>query len=75
MVLPPQEEVKEDDPVQATAGAKRGRPQSEDIQLDLFNRPAGPPSRLLPPLEAAINIAGDIKQDTRMINGPGQFEA
>lgn len=59
----------------AAAGAKRGRSEIEECQFDLFNRPAGPPPRLLPPLEAAINIAGEKKQDIILINEPGQFAA
>ena len=84
MVLPLQEKVYKElayvpppvtgeDP--AAAGMKRDRPPSEDCQLTLFNRPAGPPPRLLPPLAAALNIDGEQKQDTKPIYEPCQFEA
>ena len=64
---------KDEDP--AAAVMKRGRPQSESCQLTLFGTPAGPPQRFLPPLAGAINTDGEQKQDTKLHNEPGQFEA
>ena len=68
-------ENQEKDEDTAAVGMKRNRPQGECCQLTLFGTPAGPPQRLLPPLAGAINIDGEQKQDTKLLNEPGQFEA